>query len=186
MKNLKSITLTMMVLLMSVLQVNAQTKKQISDSKKQLSEILKANKLTEQNLVKFDTLDFVVYSKQEWSRLHESHAKNIRVVYPDGSVTVGIEDHIAQLAPMFTFAPDTKIKVHPIRFGSGEYTAVTGVLEGTFSQPMKLADGTSIPPTGKSFKLPMCTIGLWKDGVMYEEHLFWDNQAFMKQIGLAK
>ena len=40
MKNLKSITLTLMVLLMSVLQVNAQTKKQISDSKKQLSEIL--------------------------------------------------------------------------------------------------------------------------------------------------
>jgi len=48
-----------------------------------------------------------------------------------------------------------------------------------------LPDGSSIPPTGKSFKLPMCTIGIWENGVMIEEHLFWDNQAFMKQIGLA-
>jgi hypothetical protein len=31
----------------------------------------------------------------------------------------------------------------------------------------------------------MCTIGRWKQGVMEEEYLFWDNDAFMKQIGLA-
>ncbi len=67
----------------------------------------------------------------------------------------------------------------------GQYTAVTGYIEGTFSEPMPLPNGGSIPATGKSFKLPMVTIGLWKDGTMYEEHLFWDNQAFMKQIGLA-
>jgi len=33
--------------------------------------------------------------------------------------------------------------------------------------------------------LTMCTVGYWKDGVMVEEYLFWDNHAFMKQIGLA-
>jgi hypothetical protein len=33
----------------------------------------------------------------------------------------------------------------------------------------------------------MVTIGHWtKDGVMDEEWLMWDNQAFMKQIGLAQ
>jgi len=31
----------------------------------------------------------------------------------------------------------------------------------------------------------METIGRWKDGKMDEEGLFWDNQAFMKQIGIA-
>lgn len=29
-------------------------------------------------------------------------------------------------------------------------------------------------------------IGPWKDGVMVEEYLFWDNQEFMKQIGLGQ
>lgn len=32
----------------------------------------------------------------------------------------------------------------------------------------------------------MATIGHWtKAGVMDEEYLFWDNQDFMKQIGLG-
>lgn len=184
MKKVKFIFSAMM-LVSSFFMANAQSGKELSDTKKQLSQILKANKQIEQNLIKFDTLDFVVYSKQEWKRLHESHAQNIKVTYPDGSVTYGLEDHIKQLKPMFTFAPDTKIKVHPYRFGSGKYTAVTGVIEGTFTQPMQLPNGTSIQPTGKSFKLPMCTIGIWENGVMIEEQLFWDNLAFMKQIGLA-
>jgi hypothetical protein len=173
------------VMFIGSVTVNAQSQSEITDAKKQLKEILAGNKLTEQNLQKFDTLDFVVYSNQEWERLHESHAQNIKVYYPDGSFTEGLGAHIAQLKPMFVFAPNTKITVHPIRFGTGQYTAVTGFIEGTFSQPMPIGNGKSIPATGKSFKLPMVTIGLWKDGVMYEEHLFWDNQAFMKQIGLA-
>jgi hypothetical protein len=33
----------------------------------------------------------------------------------------------------------------------------------------------------------MVTIGHWtKDAVMDEEYLMWDNQEFMKQIGLGK
>ena len=32
----------------------------------------------------------------------------------------------------------------------------------------------------------MATIGRRQNGVMAEEWLFWDNQAFMKQIGLAE
>jgi len=57
---------------------------------------------------------------------------------------------------------------------------------GTFTAPMPIGNGKSIKPTGKSFKLPMCTVGLWKDGVMIEEYLFWDNQSYMNQIGLGK
>ena len=41
------------------------------------------------------------------------------------------------------------------------------------------------PPTGKSFTLLMCTVGHWKNGVMDEEYLFWDNQSGMKQIGVT-
>jgi len=86
---------------------------------------------------------------------------------------------------MFVFAPDTRIKEHPIKIASGDWTAVTGVMEGTFPKPMPIGDGKTIAPTGKSFKLPMATIGHWKNGTMDEEWLFWDNQAFMKQIGVA-
>ena len=36
------------------------------------------------NLETFDTLDFEVFSGQDWSRLGESHAPYIRVHWPDG------------------------------------------------------------------------------------------------------
>jgi hypothetical protein len=47
--------------------------------------------------------------------------------------------------------------------------------------------GKAIPPTGKAYKIRMATIGHWNnDGVMDAEYLFWDNQEFMKEIGLGK
>lgn len=143
--------------------------------------------LTEQRLARFDSLDYQIYSNQKWDLFSISHDENIKVYYPDGSITVGLyPKHIDALTPMFVFAPDTKIKEHPVRFGSGDWTAVIGEMEGTFSQPMPIGDGKFIQPTGKKFKLSMATIGHWKDGKMIEEYLFWDNQTFMKQIGLAE
>jgi hypothetical protein len=146
-----------------------------------------AEKTTEQNLKTFDTLDFDVYTNQKWDRLHESHSDDIIVHYPDGHTTKSIHDHIEELKAIFIYAPDTHINVHPVKFGQGEWTGVIGLLEGTFSRPMPTADGKTIAATGKSFKLTMATLGHWTPaGVMDEEYLFWDNLAFMKQIGLAQ
>ncbi len=142
--------------------------------------------LVEQHLIRFDSLDFDVYSHAKWDELSVSHDENIVVNYPDGHQTTDIKAHIEELKPMFVFAPDTRIVEHPIKFGSGDYTCVTGYILGTISKPMPIGKGKTIPPTGKSFKLPMCTVGHWKNGRMIEETLYWDNQAFMKQIGLLK
>jgi predicted ester cyclase len=145
------------------------------------------DELTQQRLRRFDSLDFEFYSHQMWDSLAISHDDNIKVYYPDGNITTGLfPNHIDMLKPMFAFAPDTKITSHPIKFGSGDYTCVIGEMEGTFSSPMPIGNGKTIPPNGKKFKLSMCTVGHWKDGKMIEEHLFWDNQAFMKQIGLGQ
>jgi len=140
----------------------------------------------EKNLKVFDTLDFDVFSNQKWDRLKESHSKDIVVTWPDGHETRGIDQHIADLKALFVFAPDIKISEHPIRFGSGSWTTATGVMTGTFSQPMPIGDGKTIPATGKSFALGMVTVGHWANGTMDHEWLFWDNGDFMKQIGLGK
>ena len=140
---------------------------------------------TEQHLVTFDTLDFDVFSNQKWDRLAESHAVDIIVTWPDGHDTHGLQQHIDDLKAMFVYAPDIKIAVHPIRFGASGYTAVTGVMTGTFSRPMPIGNGRTIAPTNKAFRLNMATIGHWNGKTMDHEWLFWDNQDFMKQIGLA-
>lgn len=164
------------LLLLSV-PANAQT---------ELDKYKTAERIGAEQIAKFDNLDFDVFSNQKWDRLKESHSKDIVVHWPDAHLTNGIERHIADLKEMFVYAPDTRIKEHPVKFASGEWTSVIGIMEGTFTKPMPTPDGKSIQPTGKGFKLVMCTVGHWKDGAMDEEYLFWDNLAFMKQIGLAK
>ena len=141
----------------------------------------------EANLAEFDTLDFEVFTGQEWDRLHESHADDIIVHWPDGRQSVGVDQHIEDLAAFFVYAPDTRIETHPIRIGQGEWTGVVGIIEGTFTEPMPIGNGEFIQPTGQAYKLTMATVGHWnEDGVMDEEYLFWDNLMFMQQIGLAE
>jgi predicted ester cyclase len=163
-----------------------QDKAEIEKLKQMLAEVQKTKNVEKANLDNFDDLDFNVFSGQKWDQLGKSHAKDVTVHWPDGRTTKGIDVHIEDLKAMFVFAPDTRIKEHPIKIASGEWTAVAGVMEGTFTGSMPIGGGKTIPPTGKAFKLSMATIGHWKDGVMDEEWLFWDNQAFMKQIGLAQ
>ena len=139
-----------------------------------------------QHLAIFDDLDYNVFTNQKWHELHKSHARDIVVHWPDGRITKGIDMHIEDLKGMFLFAPDTRIKEHPIKIAEDNMTAVMGIMEGTFSQPMRLADGSEIAPSGKAYRISMVTIGRWENGVMVEEWLFWDNQDFMRQIGLAQ
>lgn len=59
-------------------------------------------------------------------------------------------------------------------------------MTGTFTKPMPIGDDKTIAPNGKRFAIGMATIGHWKSKTMDHEWLFWDNQDFMKQIGLAQ
>jgi hypothetical protein len=160
-------------------------KEKIADVKAELGKYKAEEAKVQKELKIFDDLDFKVFSGQEWTRLHESHSKDVRVHWPDGHYTDGIDKHIEDLKAMFVYAPDTNIKVHPVKFGSGNFTGVIGVMTGTFSKPMPIGGGKFIQPTGKSYNITMATIGRWEGGVMVEEWLFWDNATFMKQIGLA-
>lgn len=161
-------------------------KAEIEELKAELANLASLDATVAGYLEKFDELDYQVFTHQEWERLHESHAEDIIVHWPDGHFTTGIERHIEDLASMFVYAPDTRIEEHPIGIGSGNTTTVMGYMEGTFTEPMPIGGGQFIQPTGNAFRIAMVTIGLWnEEGVMYEEYLFWDNQSFMQQLGLA-
>ena len=140
-----------------------------------------------QHIATFDDLDFNVFTHQKWDEFSKSHSKDIIVHWPDGHQTKGLPKHIEDMKTMFIYAPDTRILVHPVKFGSSEWTSVIGVMEGTFTAPMPVPNGRPIPPTGKAFKLPMNTIGRWNaQGTMDEEWLFWDNATYMSQMGVGK
>lgn len=171
------ISLAVVASLFAAVSVASQAAEPTKSEKKQVQE----------NLKRFDHLDFDAYSQRKDMKLfRDIHCRDVKVVFPDGRVTNGIDQHVTDINGLFNGTPDSRITAHPISFGSGEWTATTGVMEATFSEPMKLPDGTSIPPTGKKVKMPMATIARWKNGCIAEEHLFWDNAEYMKQLGLTK
>ncbi|MEV4314835.1 ester cyclase [Actinocrispum sp. NPDC049592] len=144
------------------------------------------NRAERHELETLDTLDFDVFTNQKWNRLKESHAQNIRVHWPDGHYTDGIDKHIEDLKGLFAWAPDTRIHSHYLRLATDELSAVAGVMQGTFTRPMPDGNGGFIQPTGKKYSINMATIGIWnKRGTMDEEFLFWDNKTFFGQIGLG-
>ncbi len=134
-------------------QINVEKHKAERETlRNELTRIAKSNETIANNLETFDGLDFVVFTNQEWVRLHESHSEEILVHWPDGSTATGIEQHIEDLKKMFVYAPDTRIKEHPIKVGSGNLTAVMGIMEGTFTELMPNEVGKYIEPTKKLSK----------------------------------
>jgi hypothetical protein len=178
----RTAALVAVVALLLVATVSTATAASPADPK--LGQYQTAEKLIAEHLATFDELDYVVFTGQQWARLHESHSKDVIVHWPDGHFTKGIEKHIEDLKALFVYAPDTRIKVHTVKLGQGEFTAVIGIMEGTFTKPMPTGDGKFVQPTGKPFKINMCTVGHWTNGVMDEEYLFWDNLTYLKQIGV--
>ena len=164
---------------------NTTNQVEVDSLRNQVKNYKSAQALIAKNIEKFDTLDFNVFSRRDWKRFHESHAEDVVVHFPDGHQTNGLKRHIDDMEAMFVYAPDTRITAHLIKIGSGNITAVTGIMEGTFTEPMPDGKGGFIKPTGKKFKIPMSTFSIWKeDGTMSEEFLYWDNLTYMKQLGL--
>lgn len=85
------------------------------------------------NLNRFDQLDFEAYSERKNMQLfREIHCPDVKVVFPDGRTTHGIDPHVTDINGLFNGTPDSRITAHPIAFGSGEWTVTTGVMEATF------------------------------------------------------
>ena len=159
-------------------------------------------KTTIETLVRFDQLDFDAFSKQDWKLFNQIHCADVKVVLPDGHETRGIKQHQSDMAALFVGTPDLRVSAHPVSFSasewvsttpdartsaarlkSGRWTATTILMEGTFAKPW-LMGGKVIPPTGKKLKLTAVTLARWENGCIAEELLFWDNAAYMQQLGI--
>ncbi len=112
----------------------------------------------EANLKAFDILDFEAWNKKNWDLFRKLHADDVVVYYPDGSSTTGIDAHVGASQASLQNG-DLIITAHPIRFGQGDYTAVTGTFE------LKL-------PNGAVVKSEFVTIALWRKGRIAEERLY--------------
>ena len=139
---------------------------------------------TAKQLQIFDELDLVAFNNRDMTRIKQIHADDVTVYNPDGSITQGMTPHHADELQFLFDTFDFMIPVHIVGFGYGEWTAGISVSEGQWVKPITMSDGTVLEPTNKKLKIKIATIARWENGRIAEEHLFWDNASWNKQIGL--
>ena len=134
------------------------------------------------NLVRVDSLDLIAFNKQDTDMLYRFYNDSVVAIDPDGNSVVGSVAHIKELKDMFEQIPDIKIISHQTKFGTEDWTCVTGMISGSSTKSTKGPDGKPIPPTGKNFVVPFCMVANWKAGRITEQRMYWDNQSMVKQM----
>ncbi len=79
--------------------------------------------------------------------------------------------------------PDLHIEV--VRaFGQGDMVCDEHITSGTQEGPMQSSDGSTIPPSGKSFSVRNCHIYKIKDGKVVETWRYLDQLVLLSQLDL--
>ena len=113
--------------------------------------------------------------------------------HPDAEMTnvpfgakLGFREYVESWARAF---PDGKIEIENVVVQGDRAIAEfvgRGTHTGTMKGPMKLPNGSEIPPTGKAFDLEFYTIARWNNEQIVEENLMYDLVTFLRQIGLGQ
>ncbi|MEV0587462.1 ester cyclase [Nonomuraea sp. NPDC050310] len=127
------------------------------------------------------------WNAQDWATFARYHADDVVVRLPGQPPSHGVEHHEADARRVFATFPDNQVSNRPYRvlLAEGDWTCSIARFSGTMTEPMRLPDGTVLPPTGKSFEVDFCTVARWADGRIVEENLFYDRDAMMRQLGLT-
>jgi len=130
-----------------------------------------------------------IWNFQDWNTFEKRHADHVEAFWPgQPEPTKGRSSHKEEAIEFFKIFPDNHVGNDPYKvlFGQGKWTCSVAEFTGTCKGPVTGADGTIIPPTGKSFKVEFCTVAHWINGEIVEEKLFYDKIELMKHRPYVK
>jgi steroid delta-isomerase-like uncharacterized protein len=78
--------------------------------------------------------------------------------------------------------PDAHMVLHEVLEG-GDTVAVEATFAGTFTGPLASPQG-ELPPTGKTFEVPFADFFRFRDGLVAEHHVYYDQVGFMAELGI--
>jgi hypothetical protein len=131
----------------------------------------------ETNLAIFRELCANDAPKEGWQDAYRrTHHQDIIVNQPGRSEPItDLEEHLADVGSIVAAFPDLVLELpHRILFASGNAVCAITRFHGTMTGVLRRPDGTEFEPTGKRFDLDLGAVMLWRDGLMFEENLYWD------------
>ena len=82
-----------------------------------------------------------------------------------------------------TAFPDMKIEASLV-LEHDDTVMAEWTFRGTHTGPLRLPDGSEVPPTGNAVDFPGVSVIRLRDGKIATTHEYWDNMRPMSQVGL--
>lgn len=130
-----------------------------------------------------DRLTEAMTASRDVAAIADCFAEDAVATTPDGQLRG--RDAIAAYMGDFTVAlPDSGFD-YEHEYEAGDTAVDEGWFHGTNTGPLKLPGGQTLPPTGKPVRIHGCDIATVKDGRIIDYRLYFDELAFLDQLGLA-
>ena len=123
-----------------------------------------------------------LYNLGDLDACMELYAEDCEQRMHDG-VFYGVEAIRERLARDLTAFPDAKYVVESF-FGDGDLFADEWTFTGTNNGPLRLPDGSELPPTGKPVEMKGMEYVEVRDGKIVVDNLYYDFMAAVAQLGL--
>lgn len=122
------------------------------------------------HLALLEYLNFEGVNKRNWDIIQELYDPDVTVVMPNGVTIRGFDKHLVEIKKMFDNSPDIKIVEQQVQFGSGDWTAVTQVMEG--HSDSAYIDGANINTINNFFRTSLCSLIRWKNDRIFIEIVY--------------
>ncbi len=122
---------------------------------------------------------------KEWDRYLDLYAESTVLMAAGSPEPIkGKEGHRQWITGLSSAFPDMKGTIQN-SFGQGDWVAVEEELVGTHTGTLVNPNGADIPATNKSIQLHVSSVFKFEGGKITEQHTYFDNLAFMAQLGLG-
>ncbi len=130
-----------------------------------------------------DKLTWAVTQEHSLDAVMDCYTDDALLVTPDAGEVRGRANAADYWRPFLEAFPD--VRYEPLRsFEDGNTAIDEGWITGTHLGPMRLPDGRTIDPTGRQVKVRTLDLATVDDGKIKEHHMYFDQFAYMKQLGL--
>jgi predicted ester cyclase len=121
------------------------------------------------------------FSRGDIDAALDARTEDIGNVDPSG--TIRGRDAFRQFVESFKAAsPDAKLNLKTL-LEDGNVSASEGTFTGTFTGPLRMADG-EILPTGNAFELWFVEINEVENGKIRKHRVYYDQMAFLAALGV--
>ena len=121
---------------------------------------------------------------RDWEAFDAAHAESVVVYSPfTPEPTKGRQAHRESLQSLATAFPDMTTERLRV-FGSGDWLCAEFIVAGTNTGPWRDPTGEEVPPTNKPVRFNLMTVSKVENGVLAEEHNYFDRVGLLAQLGL--